>query len=84
MEIAERAMSGRLKVAAHLSDWFSEFRLYHRRDGQIVKQEDDLMSATEKIIMARRFARAVPLGSKAPKRRTGLIADGVDVEHWGL
>ena len=84
MEIAERAMSGRLKVAAHLSDWFSEFRLYHRKDGQIVKQEDDLMSATEKIIMARRFARAVPLGSKAPKRRTGLIADGVDVEHWGL
>lgn len=84
MEIAERAVTGRFKVASHLSDWFSEFRLYHRKDGMIVKQEDDLMSATEKIIMSKRFARAVQLGSKVAKRRPQLIAQGVEDSHWGI
>lgn len=84
LEIAERSTTGRFKVCAHLSDWFSEFRLYHRKDGLIVKLEDDLMSATEKIIMAKRFARQVQLGSKVAKRRTNLIAEGVDDDHWGL
>ena len=84
MEIGERAVTGRFKVAAHLSDWFSEFRLYHRKDGRIVRQEDDLMSATEKVIMMKRFARAVPLGSKVARRRTGLVAAGVDDNYFGL
>lgn len=84
MEISERAMSGRFKVASHLADWFSEFRLYHRKDGRIVAQEDDLMSATEKIIMAKRFARAVPLGSKIVRRRPQLIADGAERSHFGI
>ena len=83
LEIQERSMTGRFKVASHLSDWLSEFRLYHRKDGLIVRQEDDIMSATEKIIMAKRFARAVPLGRKVPQRPSGLIADGVDSELWG-
>ena len=38
--------TGRLKVFAHLADWFEEFRLYHRKDGLIVKERDDLISAT--------------------------------------
>ena len=84
MEIADRAMSGRFKVASHLSDFWSEWRLYHRKDGQIVKQEDDLMSALEKAIMMKRYARAVPLGSKVVRRRTGLVAAGVDAYHWGM
>ncbi len=83
-EIAERAVTGRFKVAAHLTDWFSEFRLYHRKDGLIVPVEDDLMSATEKVIMSKRFARPVPLGAKAPVRRRQLVADGVDDNYFGL
>lgn len=84
-EITERAMTGRLRVANHLSEWFQEFMLYHRKDGLIVRKEDDIMSATEKIIMAKRFSRAVPLGSKVIKRRTGLIAHGTESEdYWGL
>lgn len=82
LEITERAATGRFKVASHLSDWFSEFRLYHRKDGLIVRLEDDLMSATEKCVMAKRFARPMPLGSKIARRRVGLIADGVDEEHF--
>jgi len=46
-----------LKVFAHLQDWFEEFRLYHRKDGLVVKMTDDLMSATRYGMMMRRFAK---------------------------
>ena len=46
--------------------------------------EDDLMSALEKAIMMKRFARAVPLGSKVAKRRAGERAIGVDEDYWGI
>ena len=39
-----RMESGRFKVFKHLNDWFDEFRLYHRKDGRVVKEDDDLMS----------------------------------------
>lgn len=52
--------TGRLKVARHLTEWWEEFRLYHRKDGQIVKEGDDLMSATRYAIMMRRFAQPEP------------------------
>lgn len=48
--------TGRLKVAEHLEDWFAEFRLYHRKDGKIVKEYDDLMAATRYALMMVRFA----------------------------
>jgi phage terminase large subunit-like protein len=83
LEIEERSKTGRFKVAAHLVEWFEEFRVYHRAKGLIVRQEDDIMSATEKIIMAKRYARAVPLGRKVAAKRTGLIAEGVDSDPWG-
>jgi phage terminase large subunit-like protein len=64
LEWDEREKTGRLKVAAHLSDWLEERRFYHRKDGQIVKLKDDLMSATRVGIMSKRFARAVSLGKE--------------------
>jgi hypothetical protein len=60
-EMLVRMRSGRFKVAAHLSDWFDEFRGYHRKDGMIVKVNDDLMSATRIAVMDRRFAREEPI-----------------------
>ena len=36
-QILDRLQTGRLKVADHLNDWWDEFRLYHRKDGRIVK-----------------------------------------------
>jgi hypothetical protein len=38
--------SGRFKLFKHLNDWFDEFRPYHRKDGRVHKEGDDLMSAT--------------------------------------
>lgn len=56
MEMLDRMRTGRFKVAAHLNDWWEEFRLYHRADGRIVKERDDLMSASRYAVMMRRFA----------------------------
>jgi hypothetical protein len=48
---------GRPKVFKHLLDWFEEFRLYHRRDGEVVKEGDDLLAATRYAVMSLRHAR---------------------------
>ena len=61
IEMLDRMRTGRLKVFSHLADWFEEFRLYHRKDGLIVKKNDDLLSATCYAMMMRRFA-----GTSAP------------------
>lgn len=87
MEMQSRLAEGKLKVASHLSQWFEEYRQYHRKDGLIVKVNDDLMSATRIAIMAKRFARAVPLGGKKPARGPETqMASGVHLsaaDLWG-
>jgi len=52
-----RMQLGRFKVFKHLADWFEEFRLYHRKDGRVHKEGDDLMSATRYALMMLRHAR---------------------------
>lgn len=56
MEMLDRMQTARLKVFRHLADWFEEFLLYHRKDGKVVKEYDDLMAATRYAIMMKRFA----------------------------
>ena len=43
-------------VFATLSDWWEEFRMYHRKEGKIVPLNDDLMSATRYAVMSLRFS----------------------------
>jgi len=57
MMMLDRMKSGRLKVFRHLNDWWDEFRLYHRKDGRVVKEGDDLMAATRYALMSLRHAR---------------------------
>jgi hypothetical protein len=79
----DREQSGRLKIAAHLSDYFEERRFYHRKDGEIVKVKDDILSATRIAIMAKRFATACQLGGKAAERAAwgdGQLARNVDYD----
>jgi phage terminase large subunit-like protein len=59
LRLLTRMESGRLKVFRHLNDWFDEFRLYHRRDGKVVKERDDLMSATRYGEMMLRYAQVM-------------------------
>jgi phage terminase large subunit-like protein len=58
----EAMQQGRFKVFKTCTDWFSEYRLYHRDDGKIVAIDDDLMSATRYAFQSRRFAE-LPLAS---------------------
>lgn len=61
-----RMQTGRLRVFSHLNEWFEEFRMYHRKNGIIVKIDDDLMSATRYALMMRRFAKT---GAEAARNR---------------
>lgn len=84
-EIDERLGSGRLKIAAHLSEWFDEYSGYHRVKGLVNKIDDDLLSATRVLCMDIRRAQ-VPerFGGFAARRAQArsAVADGVDFEMF--
>ena len=52
MEMMERMRTGRLKVFGTCGQWFSEFRRYHRKNGKIVKQFDDVIDASRYCVMS--------------------------------
>ena len=57
LEMLERMRTGKFKVFANLLPWFEEKRLYHRKDNQVVKIREDIMSATRYAVMMCRFAQ---------------------------
>ena len=85
MDLDTAMHANRFRVARHLSDWFAEYRLYHREKKdtglvELVKKNDDLMSATRQAWMQRRSAKKVPLGellaANRPRREfVGAIID---------
>ena len=64
MQMFDAMKKGKFKVFSTMKDWFDEFRLYHRKDGQIVKLNDDLLSATRYGWVMKRFAQVPPDPSK--------------------
>jgi len=56
MEMIDRMQTGRWKVFSTCTKWLEECRLYHRKDGIIVKKNDDLISASRYAYMMRRKA----------------------------
>ena len=59
MYMTERMTTNRFKVFSTCKLWFDEYRMYHRKDGQIVKVKDDLLSATRVAITQLRSAQPV-------------------------
>ena len=57
IDILERMHQGRFKVFSHLSSWFEEKRMYHRKDGRIVDKKDDIMAATRYAMIDLRKSR---------------------------
>lgn len=55
-EMLQRMETGRWKVFSTCQMWLEEFRLYHRDNGLIVKERDDVLSASRYAMMMRRFA----------------------------
>ncbi len=77
MEMLDRMQTGRWKVARHLHEWFEEFRLYHRKDGKVVKLNDDLMSASRYAMMMLRFAQT-------GKNSWGKYGDKIKYPNLGI
>lgn len=57
--MTDRLNTRRLRVFKHLEEWFEEYRMYHREDGQVDKRDDDLMSATRIGLMDLRHAKTI-------------------------
>lgn len=55
-DMLQRMQTGRWKVFSTCQSWLEEFRLYHRDDGKIVKERDDIISASRYALMMKRFA----------------------------
>ena len=77
ISILDRMKTGRFKVFSHLSEWFQEKRLLHRKDGQIVARDDDIESATRYACMMLRYAAAEAESSENRYRAT----EGVDMDY---
>jgi hypothetical protein len=75
MDMLTRMRDGRIEVSRSLSKWQEEFRMYHRKNGLIVKINDDLMSASRQAVMDIRHARAIhPISAKQRARpRSGPV-----------
>lgn len=65
-EMLERMQTGRWKVMDNCQMWLEEFRSYHRKDGKIVKEYEDIISASRYAMMCLRYSHA---RKDAPKKR---------------
>lgn len=59
MEMLDRMLTGRLKVFRTCGAFLEERRIYHRKDGKVVKVRDDVISAARYAVMMKRFAKPV-------------------------
>ncbi len=78
----EYMRGGRFKVSRLCTKWCDEYRMYHYKDGQVVKVNDDLMSATRVGWMERRSAKDVRLGPSADKRKRPSFVIRPDADVW--
>lgn len=60
LEMLNRMQTGRWKVFKNQRDWLQEKQLYHRKDGKIVKERDDSISASRYAMMMLRYASTPP------------------------
>ena len=59
-EMLERMQTGRWRVFSTCKSWIEEFRMYHRKNGLIVKKRDDVVCASRYAMMMLRFAITEP------------------------
>jgi len=66
MDMLDRMKTGRFKVFENCGRWFGEFRIYHREDGLIIPERDDVICSSRYALMMRRFAETQPDGKDQP------------------
>ena len=72
-EMLDRMLTGRWKVFSTCTEWLEERRLYHRKDGKIVKERDDVISASRYALMMLRHAE-VKRDREMPQVETNWVA----------
>lgn len=72
-EMLTRMQTLRLRVFSTEAQWFEEFRMYHRVEGKIVKERDDLLSATRYAIMMLRHAEVTQKQQPLKYKKTGIV-----------
>ncbi|CAB4140976.1 Terminase RNaseH-like domain containing protein [uncultured Caudovirales phage] len=60
MDMLDRMQTGRWKVFRTCGKWLGEFRLYHREDGRIVAERDDVICSSRYGLMMKRAAITEP------------------------
>lgn len=73
MDMLDRMQTGRWKVFSSCGSWLNEFRLFHRKDGQVVKLKDDLISASRYALMMKRHAITKPRPSRLTLPNFGAV-----------
>lgn len=66
-DIIEREHTGRFKVFSNCTDYITERRTYHTKDGKIVDRGDDTLKATFYAIMMKRYGVSQNMSSSTPK-----------------
>ena len=82
-EMNLRMETGRFKVSDQMTEWASEYALYHYEKGIPVALRDDLLAATRYALMMKRFAKPVPLGSRTARVPRSLVARDLDFNLFG-
>lgn len=85
-EMDERMRTNRFKVFSSCTNWFEEYRGYHRdEEGLLVKLRDDLMSATRVGVMAKRGARVQRRWlAQVQGKSGGRFANGANTNEFGF
>ncbi|HTK34468.1 MAG TPA: terminase family protein [Caulobacteraceae bacterium] len=73
LAMLDRMKTGRWKVFESCGGWLSEFRLYHRKDGLIVKVRDDRLSASRYGLMMLRHAATAPTNEEMVIPDYGIV-----------
>jgi hypothetical protein len=76
LEMLDMMQTGHWKVFSTCGGWFSEKRLYHRKDGQIVKLKDDILCSSRYAFMMRRMAKTQVVKTIGPRRPQGDLMGG--------
>lgn len=69
----DRMLTGRWKVFDSCTEWLEERRLYHRKDGKIVKERDDVLSASRYALMMLRYAEVKPSASMLKRKMDWVV-----------
>ncbi len=82
-EMLLRMQTGRWKVFSTAREWLEERRLYHRKDGKVIKERDDVICASRYAMMMMRYAEAPSTRPRPNDPHRKAFYDNSDAEiNW--